>query len=127
MSIFSPAPYCKVNPHDVLIDFDAHVINDQSQICIGRTEAGFHSSYNIWLSQSGTGSSPSAKHYHPTQYEAEAAALHRIEAYCKRTQDNATEIKEAKAILNKITALRSDHINRLRAENAALKATPLKT
>ena len=127
MSLFPPAPYCKVNPHDVLIEFDAHVINDQAQIYIGRTEAGFHSAYDIWLSLGGTGSHPRAKHYHPTQYEAEAAALHCMESYCKRTQGSATEIKEAKAILNKIAALRCDHINRLRAENAALKATPLKT
>ena len=123
MSIFPPAPYCKVNPHDVLIDFDKHAINEQAQICIGRTEAGFHSSYSIWLSQGGSSCSPWARHHHPTQYEAEAEALNYMESYCKRTQVNATEVKEAKAILNKIAALRSNHLNRLRAENAALKAT----
>lgn len=93
---------------------------------LARSPAGYHCGYDYWMPNNGGCGGPFTCSHHPTQYEAEAAALEYIKRFFSSSFNTNQEKDHAKKALAAIDKLLNTHRNtaleQVLAEIAALEA-----
>jgi hypothetical protein len=123
-------PFSEPNEHGVFISAVKHTIYEhkrvEAEVRLARSPAGYHWGYDYGMPLSGGCSSPSTRSYHPTQYEAEAAALNYIKRFFSSSFNTIQEKDSAKKALAAIDKLLNTHrdtaLSEVLAEIAALEA-----
>ena len=129
-TIFPPAPLCEPNPHGVFMDAAEHIIyqhkNTKASLRLARSTAGYHWGHNYLMPLNGGCGGPSIHSFHPTQYEAETAALGYLKSVFSRAYDSKNEADQAKKATAAVDKLLNTHrqtaLAQVLAEIAALEA-----
>jgi hypothetical protein len=129
-NIFPPVPFSEPNEHGVFISAVKHTIYEhksaKAEVRLARSPAGYHCGYDYWMPNNGGCGGPFTGRYHPTQYEAETAALKYIKSFFSSSFDTIQEKDYAKKALAAIDKLLNTHrdtaLSEVLAEIAALEA-----
>jgi hypothetical protein len=129
-NIFPPVPFSEPNEHGVFMSAVKHTIyqhkNAKAEVRLARSPAGYHWGYDYLMPNNGGCGGPFTCRHHPTQYEAETAALECFKRFFSRSFDTNQEKDHAKKALAAIDKLLNTHRNtalsEVLAEIAALKA-----
>lgn len=129
-NIFPPVPFSEPNEHGVFMSAVEHTIYEhksaKAEVRLARSPAGYHWGYDYWMPNNGGCGGPFTCRHHPTQYEAETAALENIKRFFSSSFDTNQEKDHAKKALAAIDKLLNTHRNtalsKVLAEIAALEA-----